>query len=332
MAANYNYYHIDIADIWQFERLLFLKDKSSFELSQKIIDKAEALIIEDGEASFGINYRDSQDKNEREYYNRNQKQYAEACNTLKGRFQIEFFFNKGSCFQFDKTILVNRDNIDFDFWFALKLRQYDTKITKINDFLEYQLEKSFLRNSKNFSDFMELIIRQYQMEFLNDKIVDTVKEWIVPHGSKKQFSNKGNRKKFTNLKSFRLKEISTNPNVLKIGENRTRLKVVFENLKSNDFISKENAFDNFISIFDKGEVKKKKRIIWSGSNVELQWFVKYLVYESQIVEDPKNDIWLVTIHCFVGEDQKEYTIPQLRDAKGKKLERQKLLKTILSEM
>lgn len=329
MAANHKYYDIEIADIWQYEQNKFLSDKSSDDLAKQIINKAEEVIIKEGEESFTI---DLDEADSRAYYERNLNEYRSSSNTLKGRYKTNFFFNKQVCYQFDQHIIVTRESPDFDFWFALKLRQYDTKITKIKDFLEYQLQKNFLRDSRNFSDFMELIIRQYQMEFLNDKIVDTVKEWIVPNGSKKQLSNKGNRKKFTNLKSFRLKEISTNPNVLKIGENRARLKVVFENLKSNDFISKENAFNNFVSIFDKGEVKKKKRIIWSGSNVELQWFVKYLVYESQIVEDPKNDIWLVTIDCFVGEDQKEYTIPQLRDAKGKKLERQKLLKTILSEM
>ncbi len=50
--ANYNYYKIDIADIWQYEQKLFLRGMSSEDLARHIIDKAEQLIIKEGEESF----------------------------------------------------------------------------------------------------------------------------------------------------------------------------------------------------------------------------------------------------------------------------------------
>jgi hypothetical protein len=177
MKVNYNYYKLDVADIWQYERLLFLSDKNSIELAKNIIDKVEAIIIKDGIPVFGKDYFNSADEKIQGYYERNKRDYAEASKTLKDRFRIDFFFNKYSCFQYDQTIIINNDNVDFDFWFALKLRQYVCKISELKNFLNFQLDTNFNNEIDEFINFLKLSIRQYQSELLDKKVVDTVSDW-----------------------------------------------------------------------------------------------------------------------------------------------------------
>lgn len=280
MAANYNYYHIDIADIWQFERLLFLKDKSSFELAQKIINKAEALIIEDGEASFGINYLDSQDKNEREFYNRNQKQHAEAYNTLKGRFQIEFFFNKGSCFQFDKTILVNRDNIDFDFWFALKLRQYDSKLIQISNYLDFQKQSNFNNDIAGIKDFLKVVTKQFKDDLLSDRVIGIVEDWIENNSE-----NITDEKEVNSVDDRIILRIKyNNSKLLEVlkpyfdEKEHERLNSLLSENEIKDKICFKSNANQFIMVFR--QLHLNQQIIGSFVDTE-KWICKYFTYYGQ---------------------------------------------------
>jgi hypothetical protein len=101
-------------------------------------------------------------------------------------------------------------------------------------------------------------------------------------------------------------------------------------LSKKGFISNASNSRQFKKVFLNEKIAPKDRIIWTGSNKELQWFVNYFVHEMAFVENPGNDIWLIAIKCFVNKAGNNYSISQLRDARGNNLKRKGLLYTILN--
>ena len=332
MDINYSYYDINLVDIWLYEQSLFLSDKTSDDLAKKIIDKVEAIIIIEGKAAFGINYRDNKDEKIRMYYDRNKREHGEAYKILKERFRLDFFFNKYSCFQYDEPIIINSENIDFDFWFALKIRQYNSKTLSLIKFLDSQLVTNFNNDIKVFISFLKFGILKDQSEILLDEVKVAIDDWINRNNSR-QVSNKNRQKMDGEINSFLLKNLDNDSTYFKRSiENRQMFYKVFLDLKKHKFIASDAAFDNFTAIFSNKQISKKNKITWVGTYVELQWLVKNLVYHSQKVQDLKKDIWFVTIKCFVNLQKVEFTASQLRDAKGKNFQRKVLLEEILSKI
>ena len=321
--ANYNYYKIDIADIWQYEHDQFLNGRTSEVLARRIIDKAEDLIIRKGEVSFNVNFDANVSEKNRSYYFRNINDYSKASKTLKGRYNINFFFNKDSCYEFAQHIIIKQEDPNFDFWFALKLRQYDSKLTELKNFLEFQLEGTFNRKSVKFFDFLKLEMKQFQDTIFNDRITETVDSWL-------KGKNSLNRKIRGKYASLKLKELDSNPNYFQ--KNKYAFHGVFNKLKEKDFIHKDSLFTDFKRIFKDGLVPESKRIVWTGSNKELHWFMNYLVKDLKKVELHENDIWLVAVKCFIDEDGKDFKTDQLRKARGDNYKRQKLLESILAKI
>lgn len=320
MEINYNYYDIEIADIWQYEQNEFLSDKSSDDLAKKIINKAEEVIIKEGEESFTV---DLNDVKSRAYYERNLNEYRESSNTLKGRYNNIFFFNKQVCYQYDQNIIVTQESLDFDFWFALKLRQYDSKLTEVKNFLEYQLERAFNKDLVRFIDFLKLEMKQFSDTIFNDRITETIDVWIKD-------KNSLNRKLKGKYSSLRLRELNTNPDYLQ--KNSHVLSNVLKHLKVNNFIHEDTLFTDFIRIFEGNIIPKNKRIVWTGTNKDLKWCMDYLSEGSNKIEYHKHDKWIVVNMCFLNKENQEFAKDVLRKANGGNEARKKLLESILAKI
>ncbi|WP_281989490.1 hypothetical protein [Aquimarina aggregata] len=231
-----------------------------------------------------------------------------------------------------KDITITSNHTDFDYWFALKLRQYQMKLKSISAFLNYHLSYSFRNNRSKFNNFLELVLLQYQDIFFNKKLTKTVKKYRKNHLSlteRKNISNKI-RKPRTDYNTFQLKMLKHNRNYIK--ENIVNFMDIWFALKKENFIDKHTSFENFKAIFKNQPIEPSNRIKWIGTNKELQWFVKYLVYDSKKVVYLDKDIWLIAIQCFVKEGEKEFTELQLRNATGNKLDRKEFLRTILNRV
>lgn len=319
MEFNHNYYHIDIADIWQYERLIFLSDKSSKELAKTIIDKVEAKIIKDGNPVYGKDYFNNADEKIRTYYERNKREHAEASNSLKERFRIDFFFNKHSCFQFDQTIEIKRNNIDFDFWFALKIRQYDSKISEIKNFLNFQLEANFNNDIDEFVGFLNLIFRQYKVKLIKKLVVHTVNDWMV---------NKPKVKKIIEQEDFVEDNGHDNKLILKIkakgfnlfdvleeyfGEkDHEKLRQLLNEEEIQDKICFRSNANQLVLVFRQLHLNQK--IIGQLSNTE-KWICKYFTYLKQ--EKKVSNFDLGYVHKFLTSNSrtvlksKRIDIPEL---------------------
>jgi hypothetical protein len=320
MATNHNYYEIEIADIWQYEQNEFLGDRSSDDLAKKIINKAEEVIIKEGEESFTV---DLDDADSRAYYERNLNEYRESSNTLKGRYRTNFFFNKQVCYQYNQHIIVSQESPDFDFWFALKLRQYNSKLIEIKNFLEYQLGRAFNKDLARFIDFLKLEMKQFRDTIFNDEIIETIDDWI-------KNKNSLNRKLKGKYSSLRLRKLNTNPDYLK--KNSHILNTVLKQLKANNFIHEETLFTDFNRIFEGNIIPENKRIVWTGTNKDLKWFMDYLSEGSNKIEYHKHDKWIVVNMCFLNKENQEFGKNVLRKSSGDDEARKKLLESILAKI
>lgn len=323
MDINYSYYDINLVDIWLYEHYQYISGKSSNDLAKKVIDKAEHLIINEGEESFVIELGVNISERSRSYYHRNINEYKRASKTLKGRFDVNYFFNKDSCFEYEQQIIINRDNPDFDFWFSLKLRQYASKLISIKHFLDFQLDDKFDNDSSKFIDFLKLVIKQNYDTIFDDRITQTVDTWIIE-------KNALNRKIKGKYVSLRIKELASNPNYFQ--KNNHNFNSVHKQLIENSFIHKNTLLTDFKRIFEDVRIPESKRIIWTGTNKELQWFMNYLSKESNKIEYHKDDIWVVANTCFVDKEGKEIGIDSLRKANGKNIERKNMLESILAKI
>ncbi len=226
------------------------------------------------------------------------------------------------------TITVN--HTDFDYWFALKLRQYQIRMKYTFGFLEYHLTHSFNGNKERYEEFLELILLQYKNTFFNKGLTKIVKKYRknILLKTKRKAPQNTVRKQSTSYNTLLLKELQQNPKYIK--EHIVNFMDVWSALKKEEFICKNTSFENFKNIFKSQPIKAKNRITWTGTNKELQWFLKYLVYDSKKIVNLDKDIWVITTKCFMKQHRGEFTESQLRNASGIKLDRKKHLETILS--
>lgn len=327
MDINFKSYDIDIADIWLHERSLFLNDKSSRKLTNVIIDKAETIIINEGQPSFGINYRDSQEVQEREYYERNYIEYVKATKSLKDRFCINFFFNKDSCFEYNQSIIVNRANIDFDFWFALKLRQYGYKISVLKNFLNFQLDTNFNNEIDEFVNFLKLNIRQYQYELLDKKVVDTVSDWtdnkskpIIGIQPKDLSSNKNLDDKLILRINYDALELFESLKAFFDEKDQEKLTMLLREEEIDNKICFTSNANQLIMVFRQLHLNQK--IIGSLVNTK-KWICKYFTYYGQNKKhsnfNAENVHKILTRQSFDVPKSKRINLPGLKYIKDKSL-------------
>ncbi|WP_027393526.1 hypothetical protein [Aquimarina latercula] len=228
-----------------------------------------------------------------------------------------------------KNITITSKHTDFDYWFALKLRQYQMSLKNIPKFLDYHLSKSFNNDKKHFNEFLKLTLLQYQKIFFNKKVSKMVKNYLNTNlvSIKHTFQNNKPRKPKTNYQTLILKGYQNDTSFIK--NNIVYFVDILYTLKKENFIHKKTSFESFKNIFKDQPIESSDRIKWTGTIKELQWFVKYLVYDSKKVVDLDKDIWLVTMRCFVNKTGEEFTESQLRNASGNNITRKRLLESIL---
>jgi|GEM_PF-3423084 len=364
-------YDIDTADVWNYERenLLFLEE-NNHTLAKTLLNKLKEIIVQREKADFRLEDYDSGDEKFRVYYTRNMQQYLDSFKSLKGQYEIEHFFdNKGSCYSYDCPIIISIGDPDYDFWFTLRLRQYDGKISDIEKYLNYQLKINFNQDNSEFLKFLNLCLRQYS-ENLSNKVIPTVREWMeneikllnnaeeVLKGDKKENSDKEIRSEIDKLTSITetLKEtLGKNGNQRKgnkdvitgyvehdsfklkgvenfqvyFEENGVVLTGILKELRK-DFFDDSTTYQQFKDILSGGKIKSEKRISWKGSFKGLEIFVSLLNYNLKKIEPVKNGIWCTTCACFTKKG-KEIEINQLSKARTTKI-KEKILKETLEKI
>ncbi len=340
IPPSFTYFEIDVADIWEYETQKYFNGNSDWAHIEKLKQRVEKNIIEKGVFSI-----------DRE---RQPELYDERCRRLVSAYEtgnpiaIGFFERHDKLYMHQQNILIDPKSRDFEYWFALKLRQYEFSIMDIDDFLIHHLKNSFNEQREEFHKFTKIVCRQYNENLFTNKVVETVNDFfdhyspnnidnnnLSGHSSEKKktkLNSKGERKHKGELRTLLLKAIQEDPEYMKATDTIVSFSNVLSALKKSQFIHNDTSSDNFKAIFKNENIDPSNRIVWIGSVKELQWFVKELVYETQKVVVIKNDIWLITIDCFVSKDGTEFTELQLRNASGKRLKRKELIGNILAQL
>ena len=311
---NYNYFAIDLSDIWSFIRLQFLNDQIEGIHASELIRKIQPLIVMSSKPT--IKYIDYKEDNSG-YYQKQVEGYR--FQELRERYALDYFLNGDDIFQYDNEIIIASDNYDFAYWFGLKLRQYDLKLDLVKSFLDYQFKNS-LQSYQDFERFVRIAVRQYDGVLLSDKLSLTVEEELSLLKNTEAVPAKGNLQKnklaksvkdnFQQFPSFKLRQ------GLHLTQRKPFLDVL-NHLKASNLISQSTTIESFTLLFESKLFTDKNKIVWTGNNVQLQAFIKSLM-ANQIIELDKNK-WKITQSCFVKSQGESFTTQQLRNANGKAL-------------
>ena len=335
-------YDIDTADVWNYERenLLF-SEKNNHKIALTLINKLANIIVHRGISDFSQADYDNGNENFKRYYSSNIKKYVVCLKSLETQYEIEYFFDKnGNCYSYNQSIIISIGDPDYDFWFTLRLRQYDGKISEIEKYLNYHLENNFNKDTPKFLKFLKLYLRQYS-ENLSNKVTSTVQEWVenktplinpLNGDIQARRSNKSLVRDYVEYQSFNLKGVTDFKKHFE--SNGVILTGILSELRK-DFFDDATTYQQFKDILSGEKIKLEKRICWKGSYKALQIFVRILNYDLEKIEPLKNGIWLLACSCFTKRNKKgeeiEIISSQLSKAKTSK-NREEILEKILKKI
>src|ERR1035437_5867521 len=144
-VENFTNYNIDIADIFLCEQNYFITKRISSEFASHVLRKIQSIIVENNRPNRSVEMYDSNNNITKTYL-----QYQESLVSLEERFFFPNFFSYESCYEYYAEIIITNKNADYNFWFTLKLRQYDGNVKEIDNFLAYQLKKNFKKKFLKF--------------------------------------------------------------------------------------------------------------------------------------------------------------------------------------
>lgn len=320
-------YNINTFEIWCYEHDLVLSNNYDENLESQFLMKLKEVIIQKSSANFGVDqYENGKISN---FHQKAMDEFRISYGDVEKQFENAHFFDaETNNYSFHDSIIITKNDSNFDYWFALFLRQYDQNIFEIQNFLDYQLLSNFNNNHTEFSSFLKLCLRQYS-EILSTKVFQTAQEWldqkVVINTTITRNSNKGDESTFTPRQSFKLKDVDDFKEYFI--KKAFDVSEIMKELKKNNFVYESTKVQQLKDIFSGIEIDPKNRIEWTGSFYELNMFVSILNYDLKKILPIKNGIWETSCSCFIKKG-KEIEVNQLSKAKGSDTKRNLLLAII----
>ena len=204
-------YDINTFEIWDNEQRIVFSENCNNKVAIRMLTYLREIIELKGDYDL---YKDEYEKGDdsfKNYYSRKMNLFLESSLDFKELYGLEFFFDsKGNCFSFHTSVLITKNDSNFDYWFAFFLRQYDQNIFEIHNFLEYQLLRNFNSNFSEFAAFLKLCLRQYS-DILSAKVFQTAQDWLDEKADENTIiarkSNKSVESNFVPKHSFKLKDV-----------------------------------------------------------------------------------------------------------------------------
>ncbi|GAA4116756.1 hypothetical protein GCM10022393_17570 [Aquimarina addita] len=236
--TNFKLFEIQIGDIWNFEKKVFLSTRIGIDHILDLQKNVKDIIIDKGEPF--LTYQEDQDT-----YNE-QVQFIQQSAELKDSIRLSYFASGDSLFYYNQKIQIPKEDEDFDFWFVLKLSQYHERIKYIDVFLKHHLEYTYANHKLDFHNFLVLLLRQYKNTFLTPEIFYTCEEFMEQLidefeefniKKKPTFPKKTTRPRMSGtIKSFSLKILKEHPDYF---ERNKHIYNVFYELVNHGFIHQD---------------------------------------------------------------------------------------------
>ncbi len=337
MEPLYDYLAINTLDVWSFESREYLSGKRTDEQIYNLQNILERQILISRREQINRNQRvtiepiitikDYDQGINKEYWVRHVNDLLGA-KTLSDRVNLGFFnvLDQGldSFFSFEQNLEIDITNDQFDFWFALKLSQFDTGLKHIPTFLEYQLKKNFEMDKKSFDDFLQIIEVQYTDEIISNRVMKIIRIWIIKKYEEQnrygQYLGKNRTFCFNKLKEDSL--FTEKSDVLIIVTD------FLDALRRSSFIDSKIKGKEFIRFFEPKEFEQQDRFEWLESNDLLKRFILQLANSGVIVTLKGKDKWLIARDCFVKKRNNEisnYDPEKLENSSGKESSKSELL-------
>tara|TARA_R110001592_G_scaffold237306_11_gene496366 strand:+ start:22264 stop:23244 length:981 start_codon:yes stop_codon:yes gene_type:complete len=321
MITEIQYLELDIANIYYTNRTALRSGKIPSDIGDKFVGFLQDEISDKGQISYSSETYENGNDNDKKYYFKLHSDYKKVSDNYKDALNLEYFISLKGSYEYFQSIKIETTNANFPFWFALKLFTLEEDLTLIDKFLSFQ--KKHFESAAEYSNFLKPLLNQYNQKLFSNALVRTVEDWICIDEKRGDVGAKNHKP--ANIKkvicgSFLLKPLYT------ISDHQDRVSKVFQELKRNNFISKDSSINTFFHFLSNESITKNKRIKWIASNVTLRWFILNLL---PYVEYVGKDHWHITIKCFVKSDSSEYTTEMLRKANSSKLGQHELLKSIL---
>ncbi len=335
MQPCFTYFSIDVGDVWEFECGLFLYSEDNYELMESSIERIRNKIVDRGRPS--VTYDHSQYSEDMiRYYSGRVERFLNTTD-LRAVVSLGYFVARDDLYQYGQNIVIEKEEPDFDYWFAFKLRQYDLGLKHLKGFLNFHLENNFKNNISEFNEFLELILLQYEGLHISKRVNQQVKKFmattIAPKQDKNQSKTTVNTRKRPrsneNFHSFKLVELRSNPRYF-INQ-KSEVKEVFQDLIDYGFIREKSSFATFEKVFSNQRILEEKRLQWIGGYIYLKLFIRFLL-DNQKIESMGNDHWVVTTQCFVDHDGAELDIIKVSKANGGTKNKVEKLEGILNRL
>ncbi|MGD1847961.1 MAG: hypothetical protein ACFB10_21420 [Salibacteraceae bacterium] len=173
----FDYYEINTSDVWYFEQQAFFNTPTEEGHVRGVLGSLQKVLRNKVRP---IRYQsDFTTEESQRYFNRKRQQYLDSWPDIEQAMRMDFFVEQGKLYDYNQPVILQPDWVDFDWWFAMKLRQYHLKQVAIPDFLSFQLDRSFTGNQQNFKRFLVLLLRQYQPQFFSETLTLTIQDWIT---------------------------------------------------------------------------------------------------------------------------------------------------------
>lgn len=189
-GANYEFYRIELFDVWEFEKRLFESGKKPFSEFQQLKENYEQLIIDTKNwqsksekylktisCFTSIFHYDNGSNSDKSYFLRYKEEYGKAIESNE-TLKLDYFVCQDSFYSHIQTIYPHPSLENFELWFALKLRQYKAGLKFLNQFLEYNLIHLFRGDFEKYNDTLEIVIAQYADSYFSPKLTELIERWI----------------------------------------------------------------------------------------------------------------------------------------------------------
>jgi hypothetical protein len=205
---------------------------------------------------------------------------------IKELVSLDYFLIKDCFFEYNYDIIVDLEDEDFNYWFCLKLLQYQSNPDKLYDFLEYQFKLNFNEEIKKIKAFLNFIFIQDEQVFFSQKFLNIVEDWL------KDLRTKNHKEA---PKTYYLDIVRNQPNIL---TSNPTFRDIFFSLKQKKYLSEDTKYDQFLLVFKNNQLKQEEKIKWTGSMKQLKTFIESFCKKDicSLIEGIEK--WKVATYCF----------------------------------
>ena len=311
-----NYYAINIIDIWPYERSLFFNEKTTEERIQLVEKKTIKAIIDAANLRQHVEGKSRvepftdlkrYDSGEHDgYWVQRLQKWDRALGNVYERIALDFFLNQDAFYSFTQDIEIDLSNEDFDFWFSLKLTQYDENVKYLSPFLDFHLTSTFKDDFPKMGEFLKYLLCQHEDELLPTRVVSILKDWInnLKENPDSQVHNELKNEPVIEVhKTFYLDIVRDQPRIL-ISNNEFLEALAL--LKKKKLLSEDTNLEQFRQIFQSKALEDNNLIHWTGTLIELKWLVQEICREGVCGHIIGVEKWQVAQHCFVIKNKERW--------------------------